>query len=107
MSPSSRKIVFVLLTLFVSCVIMWHFFGLYSVQPIGALPEGRTLLVRRTGDEPFFNSADARCLERVGSVSLLCRMAALAAGPTDRIVLRLPYMHWAYLASTGGRDFDR
>jgi hypothetical protein len=96
-----------LLTLLVAFVIAWQFLGLYTVQPIGALPEGRTLLVLRAGDEPFFNSPDGTCLRRTGSVSLMCRMAALGAAPLDRIVLRMPYMAWAYAASTGGAEFDR
>lgn len=85
----------------------WYWFGLYSLQPIGALPEGRTVIVRRIDDEPFFNSADGTCLRRTGKVSLLCRGMAMGDGPVDRIVLRLPYMRWAYLASTGGAEFDR
>jgi hypothetical protein len=83
------------------------FCGLYSIQPIGGLPEGRTALVWRADGEPFFNSADARCLERLGGVSLFCRATALSVAPTARIILRLPYQHWAYLASTGGKEFGR
>ena len=83
------------------------FCGFYTIQPIGALPEGRTLIVWRGEGEPFFNSPDATCLERVGGVSLLCRALSMAQAPTDRIVMRLPYMEWAYLASTRGAVFDR
>jgi hypothetical protein len=81
--------------------------GFYSIQPIGALPEGGTVIVWRNSGEPFFNSADALCLERTGGVSLMCRGMAMGQAPTDRIVLRLPYQEWAYLRSTGGREFDR
>ena len=83
------------------------FCGFYSIQPIGAIPDGRTAIVWRAEGEPFFNSADARCLERLGSVSLFCRAAAMSAAPTSRIIVRLPYQNWAYLASTGGKEFDR
>ena len=79
--------------------------GFYTVQPIGALPEGRTLIVWRAAGEPFFNSPDAECLQRTGGVSLMCRLIALGQAPTDRIVVRLPYMRFAYLASTDGREF--
>lgn len=79
--------------------------GLYTVQPIGALPEGKTVIVWRAGDEPFFNSPDATCLRRMGSVSLMCRGFAMAAAPLDRIILRLPYMEWAYNLSTDGQSF--
>lgn len=81
--------------------------GFYSIQPIGALPEGGTVLVWRRGSEPFFNSPDGTCLRVQEGVSLLCRMVALGQAPVDRIILRLPYQHWAYLASTGGQEFDR
>jgi len=87
--------------------LSYVFCGLYTVQPIGALPDGATAVVWRASGEPFFNSADALCLERMGGVSLLCRGMAMAQAPTDRIILRLPYQHWAYTASTGGQEFDR
>jgi hypothetical protein len=82
------------------------FCGFYTIQPIGALPEGRTLIVWRASGEPFFNSPDGTCLERMGGVSLMCRLVALGAAPTDRIIVRLPYLRSTYLASTGGREFE-
>lgn len=88
-------------------VLFYWFCGLYSIQPIGALPEGKTLIVWREGDEPFFNSPDSTCLRRVGHVSLMCRAMAMGEGPRDRIVLRLPYQSWAYSLSTDGQEFDR
>ena len=81
--------------------------GFYTVQPIGALPDGATAIVWRESGEPFFNSADALCLERMGGVSLMCRAMAMGQAPTDRIILRLPYLHFAYTMSTGGKEFDR
>jgi hypothetical protein len=81
--------------------------GIYSVQPIGAIPDGATVVYWREPGEPFFDSPDAKCLRIQDGVSLLCRMAAMMQAPTDRIVLRLPYQEWAYLASTDGRSFER
>lgn len=96
------------LVLIVTLGLLFRIFtGFYTIQPIGALPEGRTLIVWRAGGEQFFNSPDAMCLQRVGSVSLMCRMMAMGQAPTDRIIVRLPYMYWAYLASTGGAEFGR
>jgi hypothetical protein len=80
---------------------------LYAVQPIGALPQGITLIVWRHGQEPFFNSPDAMSLKATGGVSLLSRGLALGAAPVDRVILRLPYIEAAYLLSTGGKQFDR
>ena len=86
---------------------LYSFCGFYSVQPIGALPDGVTAFVWRTSKEPFFNSPDRLCFEKLGGVSLLCRGMAMGQAPTDRIIMRLPYQEWAYSASTGGREFDR
>ena len=88
-------------------IILYTQVGFYSIQPIGALPEGSTTIVWRSGGEPFFNSPDGTCLRTIGSVSLLCRMAAMGVAPIDRIILRLPYQEWAYLRSTDGQMFDR
>lgn len=81
--------------------------GVYSIQPIGALPDGATVLYWRSPGEPFFDSPDATCLRVQDGVSLLCRMTAMVQAPVDRIILRLPYQEWAYLVSTGGATFER
>ena len=84
--------------------------GVFTIQPIGALPEGITLIYHGRGSEmPFFSSPDGLCLQMQGSVSLFCRAGALSAATElkDRIILRMPYSHWAYLRSTGGLEFDR
>jgi hypothetical protein len=87
--------------------LFYAFCGLDMGQPIGALPDGATAVVWRDSGEPFFNSADALCLERTGGVSLMCRRMAIAQGPTDRIILHLPYLHFAYTKSTGRQEYDR
>lgn len=87
--------------------LFYAFCGFYTVQPIGALPDGATAIVWRDSGEPFFNSADALCLERTGGVSLMCRGMAMSQAPTDRIIMRLPYLEFAYSMSTGGKEFDR
>ena len=104
MSRNSRAaLALVLLLIFVG-VIVWQSCGLYTVPPIGALPEGRTLFVRRAEGEPFFNSPDGLCLRRTGDVTLLCRAMAMGQAPTDRIVFRLPYLEFAYKASLDRGD---
>ncbi len=96
-----------LITLVLLGLFVYTQMGLYSIQPIGAIPNGATVLVWRQGREPFFNSPDAMCLLIQDGVSLLCRGMAMAQAPANRIVLRLPYQDWAYLASTGGQTFHR
>lgn len=84
--------------------------GVFTVQPIGALPDGVTFIYHsRNPDMPFFSSPDGLCLEIQGSVSLLCRAAGIGAveGLGDRILIRLPYMRFAYLQSTGGAEFGQ
>jgi len=84
--------------------------GVFTIQPIGALPEGITFIYHsRNPEMPFFSSPDGLCLMMQGSVTLLCRGVALSSVEelSDRIILRLPYNHWAYMQSTGGLEFDR
>lgn len=85
-----------------ACAGFWWFLGFYSIEPRVAAPDGGTVIVWRERDEPFFNSADAMCLARTGTASLACRGFALGAAPSDRIVLRLPFLRWAHRQSTRG-----
>lgn len=82
--------------------------GVFTIQPIGALPEGITIVYHsRSSEMPFFSSPDGLCLESMGGVSLLCRGMAIGSLEelSDRILFRLPYSRWAYLRSTGGLEF--
>lgn len=99
-------IIFVLLLIGVG-VFVYTQMGVYSIQPIGALPDGITVVYWRSSGEPFFNSPDATCLRIQDGVSLLCRLGAMVQAPVDRVVVRLPYQEWAYLLSTGGVSFEQ
>ena len=110
--PKPRKKEYTFWVMVASVLLVWIFVrpGIFTVQPIGALPDGITIVYYGRGSEmPLFSSPDGLCLQTQGEVSLFCRMAALNAVTklTDRIILRLPYSHWAYLRSTGGLEFDR
>lgn len=111
-SRKTRKGLYVVVGILVVIVLAWLLIrpGVFVIQPIGAIPEGVTLIYRSRGSEmPFFSSPDGLCLQIQGGVSLLCRMAALSAVEeiTDRVIVRLPYNHWVYLRSTGGLEFDQ
>ena len=83
--------------------------GIFTIQPIGAIPEGVTFIYHsRNPDMPFFASPDGLCLKIQGSVSLLCRIAGLSVVEelSNRIIIKLPYSHWAYMRSTGGAEFE-
>ena len=94
--------------LLIVLILFYFVFGFISIQPLGELPDGVTLLVVRAGTQiKFFDSPDALCMRTTGGVSLLCRMAALSAiAENSKIVLRLPYIKTFYLASTGGVTFE-
>lgn len=81
---------------------------IFVVAPIGAVPDGRTIVMLRQARTQFIDSADAMCERLQGGVSLLCRAVAMRAvldGAT--ILARLPYSSWLYGISTGGRRYER
>lgn len=81
---------------------------LFVVQPIGAVPEGRTLVIWRLQAMQFIDSADAWCARQMGGVNLLCRGVVLGkVASADVILLRLPYSDTLYAWSTGGVRYDR
>lgn len=80
----------------------------FSVQPIGSIPDGISIIMWKKGDEPFFNSPDAICLKIQGGVSLLCRgMALNKYFEEENVIFRMKYKEDFYLRSTGGRRYDR
>ena len=75
---------------------------LFVVPPIGAVPEGRTIVlwrysIRADGQMQglklnFVDTADAACTRILGYVKLLCRGMMLATvASNSTILLRLPY----------------
>lgn len=71
-------------------VVLYTQVTLFVVQPIGAVPEGRTLVLWRTGKLKFIDSADGVCGRQAGGVSLLCRMAVLGTVDHWQRTLRTP-----------------
>ncbi|WP_460160724.1 hypothetical protein [Pseudomonas sp. S2_B10] len=81
---------------------------LFVVPPIGAVPEGRTVVMLRLNKTNFVDSPDAMCERIQGGVSLLCRgMVMAAVVEKTKIIARLPYSDWLYLVSTDGKRFER
>lgn len=89
-------------------VIVYTQITIFVIAPIGALPEGKTIIISRLNKTQFIDSADAMCERIQGGVSLICRMFALSA-ITDKstIYIRLPYSEWLYLISTGGKEYEK
>ena len=81
---------------------------IFVVPPIGAIPEGKTVIIGRLNKTDFIDSPDGMCERIQGGVSLLCRGVVLGA-VIDKatILLRLPYSSWLYSISTGGKKYDR
>jgi len=81
---------------------------LFVIPPIGAVPEGRTVVMSRTQATRFVDSPDAVCERIQGGVSLLCRGMVMGQVVNNvTIYARLPYSHTLYLWSTGGRTYER
>lgn len=79
----------------------------FVVPPIGAIPEGRTVVMLRLNKTNFIDSPDAMCVRVQGGVSLLCRGVTIAAVVEKTTILaRLPYIDWLYLISTDGNRFE-
>lgn len=79
---------------------------IFVIQPLGMLPEGKTLVISRMSNTKFIDSADAICERTQGGVSLLCRIAALGGTLKNaRVYMRLPYMSWLYEIANGGKQY--
>lgn len=93
----------------VLAVVAYTQLTLFVVQPMGAVPEGRTVLLwRRSEALRFVDSADAFCERQGGGVSLLCRGVTMGAVVQNNpVLLRLPYSEMLYSISTGGTRHDR
>ena len=89
------------------------FCGIFVIQPIGAIPEGATIIYWRNGinlNIDFISSADG-ILEKSGvGVSLLNRgviLGKVAEPITDREIVRFKYSETLYLISTGGKKYEK
>jgi hypothetical protein len=107
MAINKKLIVTIFVVVGVTVGVLGTQLGFYSIQPIGAIPDGATWLVWRAKSEPFFNSADRLCIDRLGGVSLLGRGMALGQAPKERIIVRMAYWKFAYLQSVGGTEIER
>lgn len=103
-----QKTVVALVILAVTCILIYTQLTLFVIPPIGALPEGRTVIITRLNKTEFVDSPDAMCERIQGGVSLLCRgMVMSAVVDKATILIRLPYSSWLYSISTGGKSYDR
>ncbi len=81
---------------------------IFVVQPIGAVPEGRTIIISRLNQTKFIDSADAMCERIQNGVSLLCRsLVMVKVLKIATIYMRLPYSKMLYLISTDRKTYNR
>lgn len=103
-----QKSIAIVIVLIGICFLAYTQLTIFVIQPIGALPEGKTLIISRLNKTNFIDSADAMCERAQGGVSLLCRIAVLGAvAEKSSVYLRLPYSEWLYLVSTDGKKYNR
>lgn len=96
----------VLSVLVIIAIASTQLLTIFVVQPIGAIPEGVTVVMLRMNKSKFIDSADAMCERQLGGVSLLCRGATMAAmAKRGKILFRLPYSDFLYSISTGGSRY--
>jgi hypothetical protein len=85
-----------------------QFITLFVIQPIGAIPEGRVIIITRLTTMHFIDSADAWCERKMGGVNLLCRgLVTAKVAKEATILVRLPYSAALYEISTNGKTYDR
>lgn len=102
----NRSIV-MLLVLAVTVIVAYTQLTIFVIPPIGALPEGRTVIIARLNKTEFVDSPDAMCERIQGGVSLLCRGMVMGAVVSNATILaRLPYSSWLYSISTGGKTYE-
>ena len=107
-APRTRVAVIVAIGVILVLALVSTQVTVFVVQPIGAVPEGRTVLMSRLTNTQFVDSADAICLRIQDGVSLLCRGMVLGRLLEEaHIYFRLPYSRTLYRISTGGAEYDR
>ncbi|MDX7646448.1 hypothetical protein ACK31J_07395 [Aeromonas caviae] len=100
------KISIVIATIAILVAVICTQITVFVIPPIGAVPEGKTLIIPRLNKTEFIDSADGMCERIQGGVSLLCRgMVMGAVVGESKILLRLPYSSWLYSISTGGKTY--
>ena len=93
-------------------VLLGYFsLGIFVVQPMGAIPDGGSVLYVRLGTNlDFFESPDSLSEKSTGKVSLFGRaMAAVAfmKNIENKIIIKLPYFNIFYFLSTGGTEYEK
>jgi hypothetical protein len=110
MTKRTRALIIIALAVCAAAVFFRLFCGVFVIQPLGAIPEGATIVYWRANlNMPFIASADGLLEDSGAGVSLLGRglMLAKLAGPIkERELFRFGYSELLYLWSTGGKKYE-
>ena len=108
MSATGKRISITAIIVAVILIVVSFQVSVFVIPPIGAVPEGRTIIISRLNQTKFIDSADAMCQRLQNGVSLLCRGLVLGkVAKTAKIYIRLPYSKTLYLISTDGKTYKR
>jgi hypothetical protein len=106
-----RKIIAGFLVLALFGIAFRVFCGIFVIQPIGALPEGVTIVYWRSGlNLPFIASVDGLLDESGAGVSLMGRgifFSKIAEPLKEREIFRFGYSESLYLWSTNGKKYQK
>jgi hypothetical protein len=107
-----KRLLIILVCAFGSLALFFRLFcGIFVIQPIGAIPDGTTIVYWRSGlNIPFVASADGLLDDSGIGVSLLGRglmLAKLAEPIKEREIFRFGYSETFYLWSTGGKKYEK
>lgn len=104
---NSKSKIIIIASVIIFFVLIYTQISIFVVPPIGAVPEGKTLIISKLNKTEFIDSADAMCERMNGGVNLLCRGMMLGAVvEKSTIYLRLPYSETLYDIANGGRTYE-
>lgn len=102
-----QKTILIIICSIIVAIVCYTQFTIFVIPPIGAIPEGKTLVILRLNKTNFVDSPDAMCERLQGGVSLLCRGVMIGAVINkSKILMRLPYSKTLYLISTKGKIYS-
>ncbi|MGA2286802.1 MAG: hypothetical protein ABSG55_11120, partial [Dehalococcoidia bacterium] len=109
---NKKRFTIILVCTFSSLLLFFRLFcGIFVIQPLGAIPNGATIIYWRSGlNIPFVASADGLLDNAGAGVSLLGRglmLAKLAEPIKEREIIRFGYSETLYLWSTGGKQYEK
>ena len=106
-----KKLIVISISILAIGLFFRIFCGIFVIQPIGAIPEGTTIIYWRTGiNLPFIASADGLLAKSDVGVSLFGRgiiLAKYAKTIKEKEIFRIGYSETLYLWSTGGRKYEK